>query len=218
MTFKEFQQNTKRTLPNLDKTYGIVSLIEDEQLKAEAKLPKHLLNTIHMGLGMVSEIEELITAIRSNDKTGIGEELTDMLWYIANDLNIHLSNKSITQEQYNKFAGLDLGKQPMATDGGYKTENEEGWLVAICFNISALSDPTKKLLAYKKPVDYTKYLKSLEYLLGAINNLALSKEVSLEEFMEKVITKLKLRYPDSFTEKNAINRNHAKEREILEKS
>jgi len=203
MKFLEFQQAAKRTLPNLNTSYG-------------TGLHGNLLNLIHTRLGMVSELDELITALRKNDDVNVGEELCDILWYLANDLNLTKEWHFITDATYNYYAAMELGKEPMSTDGGFKLDNEFPWLSALVFNISILADLVKKDLAYQKQPDVLVYTKAVSYLFGAINNIALLKSIDLEVYMERNIAKLKVRYPDKFTEEGAINRDLDKERSALE--
>jgi len=214
MIFKDFQQQIKRTLPNLDNKY-IPRGVEVQPF--ESSLPEAMLDIIHMRLGIVSEIEEFISACRKGDKVGMGEELVDMLWYMGNDLNILLKTGYINSEIYNTFAKIQFGISPMATDGGFKlNEGEPGWFSSLVFNTSILCDLLKKDLAYSRTPDVITYVKAMNYLFGSINNLALSNGINLEEFMEKVIIKLRNRYPEKFTEEAAINRDTDAERKILE--
>jgi len=215
MKFKEYQQLTKRTLPNLDEVYSndIVLLPHLH----DVKIPQDMLNLLHMRLGIVSEIEELILALRNKDSINIGEELTDMLWYISNDLNICLRMTFIDMNQYVTVSNIQFMFVPMVTDGGYKIEDGEGWFPSIVFNASKLTDYTKKWLAYNKPYTSDQYIKTIQYLLGAINNLAITYDINLEDYMERNIAKLQSRYPEKFTEHAAINRDLVKERAILER-
>ncbi len=206
MIFKDYQQQTKRTLPNLHEKY----------LSDTTPLPLHMLDIIHMRLGIVSEQDELISAVKKGDLVNIAEELTDMLWYIANDLNIAKQTKFIDSGTYDFFSNLSLSKEPMGTDGGYIGEENIPWLPAIVFNASLLADQAKKLLAYGKVPDVLDYTKYMRYLIGAINNMSLTYGINLEDSMERNIAKLKSRYPESFSEEKAVNRDTAAERKILE--
>jgi len=214
MKFKEYQQLTKRTLPNLDATYSndvvLLPFLQD------VKLPVDMLNILHTRLGIVSELEELITALRAKDTVNIGEELGDMLWYIANDLNISLRKGFIEQAPYDALARIEFMGVPMVTDGGYSLEGVEAWFPALVFNACTLADFAKKDLAYQKAYTPAHYLTTVGYLLGAINNIAITNGVDLEVYMEKNINKLIKRYPEKFTEEAAINRDTDAERKILE--
>jgi len=208
MEFKEYQEKAKRTLPNLHTKYFSGAFVD-------CPVPAHMLNIVHTRLGIVSEIEELIIAIQKKDTVNIGEELGDMLWYIANDLTICKASGFLDSTNYEKFTKTKFGK-PMSTDGGYMVEEGFPWLSSITKNSSALCDDVKKYLAYGKSMDLSKYIKNIDYLLGAVNNTAMSFDVNLEEYMDKNTAKLMGRYPEKFTEEAAINRDTDNERKILE--
>lgn len=64
MKLKDYQQETKRTLPDLG---------------------NETLNVLHMVLGMNSEFDELYNA---TDDVNRSEEVTDIFWYLSNYCNI----------------------------------------------------------------------------------------------------------------------------------
>lgn len=68
MTFKEYKNFTKRTLPDLG---------------------SQVLNSVHMVLGFVSESYELAEAVQKEDLVNAGEEIGDKLWYLANYINVN---------------------------------------------------------------------------------------------------------------------------------
>lgn len=78
------------------------------------------------------------------------------------------------------------------------------------------SDAIKKSLFYGKPLDVVNLKEELGdlfwYIAIAIDEL----DTSINSEMNRVISKLKLRYPDKFTTDNAINRNLEAERALLE--
>lgn len=215
MTFKEYSQLTIRTLPNLDITYNTPN----------TDLPHHLLDTIHMRLGMMSEIEELMTAIHTGDKVNIGEELGDLMWYISNDLYLKKVRGHISEEQYNHFVNYKFNQSLDATHGGFLTLSEgvHHSLWAIVFNVSQLADINKRDLAYGeseisegKRNHKAKYLRVMTYLIAAVNNVAYQAKINMEEYLEKNINKLIQRYPEKFDQDLALNRDLAKERQVLE--
>lgn len=71
-------------------------------LKTNAELGSHVLNVLHMLLGMMTEIGELVDTYKKNlayakpiDMVNVEEEIGDIMWYIANFCTIE---------------GLDLAK------------------------------------------------------------------------------------------------------------
>jgi NTP pyrophosphatase (non-canonical NTP hydrolase) len=219
MNFKEFCEDIQRTLPDLDSEYHLINgkHTKEENLMYD-RLPKELLNTVHMRLGMVSEIEELMLAIHKNDPVNIGEELTDILWYAGNDLRIQRRKGFISVEFYNSMVNYNFKSGLQATDGGFNTLSDgvDHQLHAIMYNSSKLTDYCKKNLAYGRPEPLDGYTKAITYLLAAVNNLAIHKKIDLEEYMQKVIDKLRKRYPEKFDADKAINRDVDAERKILE--
>ena len=172
MKLKEYQLQAKRTCPSL----GDIKL-----------------DLCHMVLGMNSELSELSDASIKQDKVNIGEELADIMWYVANYCtfrNLDLSNL--------KWNNNSIAQQPL------------DWF------IQELTDLVKKYIAYNKEIHLIKE----ENLLCFIYNKIKTTDPSVD-FMDKIlqnnINKLKVRYPDKFTEENAINRNLEAERKELEK-
>ncbi len=218
MKFKEFCTETQRTLPDLDLQYQLTNgqhKIDENPMYD--RLPKDLLNRIHMELGICSETHELIDAINKGDKVNISEELVDKLWYIANSLNIAVKSKMIMQDQYNIDLNYQFGIGYQVTDGGkINTTGVATNLICIVYNVSKLQEFTKKYLAYEKPIVAYDYCKAIHFLLGAINNLAYDLHIDLEEGMDRVIAKLRARYPKAFNLEEAINRDLEEERRILE--
>ena len=81
-----------------------------------------------------------------------------------------------------------------------------------------IADAYKKTIAYKKELDLVNVKEELGDLLWYIANLCNMHGWDLRDIMQTNIDKLKARYPEKFTEENALNRNLDKERAILESS
>ena len=74
MEYKDYQKESKRTCPNLN-----------DQLR------QGLADEMHMVLGISTEAGELLDAYKKHcaygkdlDKTNVGEEIADIMWYISN--------------------------------------------------------------------------------------------------------------------------------------
>lgn len=80
-----------------------------------------------------------------------------------------------------------------------------------------IADVFKKHLAYNKAIDYVNVKEEVGDVMWYIANLCNINGWDLREIMSTNIEKLEQRYPDKFTNENAINRNLKAEREILEK-
>lgn len=184
MNFKEYREQTKRTLPDLG---------------------SDLLNSIHMTLGMGSEIEELYQALEKRDFIGAGEEISDENWYAANYCNIW----NIVPELY-PTESLFL---PLEIDEIRLNESIKKMIIVI----SQLQDLDKKLLAYNKQVPLEKRKELIENLLAELHIIYESANINAHQSMENNINKLKVRFPDKFTQEKAINRNTDAERVELER-
>lgn len=79
-----------------------------------------------------------------------------------------------------------------------------------------LTDALKKFIFYGKDLDVTNVKEEVGDLFWYIAILCDNLNISFEEIWETNIEKLAARYPDKFTEKDALNRNLNKERKILE--
>lgn len=167
MNFKEYQEQAKRTCPSLG---------------------SDKLDLAHMVLGIFSEYEEYALAIDDINKV---EEITDMMWYLANyctfrnyDLNI------LWENMYNNFYSFKI-------------------------NVSKLQDLTKKYLAYNKEINR----EFEEMLLKSIccNICEMYESTDIFQALQNNIDKLKIRFPDKFDEDLAKNRDLKSERKELEK-
>lgn len=79
-------------------------------------------------------------------------------------------------------------------------------------------DPIKKSLFYGKPFDRTNVLEEVGDAMWYMAVLLDELGSSFEEAGSAVINKLRARYPDKYTNEDAINRDTASEREILEEN
>ena len=80
-----------------------------------------------------------------------------------------------------------------------------------------LADVFKKNLAYNKPIDWINVQEEIGDLLWYIAGLCNINNFNLDAILQNNIDKLRKRYPEKFTENEAINRNLEQERKILEK-
>jgi NTP pyrophosphatase (non-canonical NTP hydrolase) len=148
----------------------------------------------HMVLGMTSEINELLTALETSDNTNILEEVVDIMWYVAG---------------YETFRKLNVLEQ-------INTKEDVTPQFPIVISISKLVDLVKKFNVYGRKIDE----KEEEFLLSDIYKACIaitnSLELDIEQGFDKVINKLKHRFPEKFTEDLANNRDLETERKILE--
>ncbi len=188
MQFKEYRELTTRTLPDIS-----TSLISP------------LINSIHMILGMGSEIEELYEAIDNGDFVNVGEELSDGNWYAANYCNIHK-----IEPELEPFTPHD---QPLEVNIPALKEA----VVELVKVVSKLQDLDKKLLAYRRPVMHETRKEAIELYLAILHSAYIFAGVDAEKSMENNINKLIKRFPDKFSTYLANNRDLAAERIELER-
>ena len=189
MNLQQYQESAKRTCPvNLT---GLADYKSDYYKPLVDKL-----NFSHMVMGMTSELSELQDAIEKKDKVNVGEELTDIMWYFAN---------------YCTFRNFRLDECFRVKDESYLKNKNLIWM------ISEITDYSKKYQAYNKEIDRDRELNLLVGLAYMLDREYYKHDLSIANCMQNNIDKLNVRYPEKFTEENAINRNLENERKELEK-
>ena len=179
---------------------GIFRKYQEDAKRTSVDLGDLKLNLSHMVLGIISELEEYNKAMVEGDMVNAREELADMCWYLAN---------------YCNFRGFDL--EDIIGNPNSLSFDLEKWEenVPLFFTFSSrLSDYVKKYIAYNKPLDEKlekKTIEAIAYSLTLDDNY-----FDFEVDLKKNIDKLKQRYPEKFTEENALNRDLKAERLILE--
>lgn len=148
------------------------------------------LDLAHMVLGIFSEFEELIEASEKNDHFNKSEEVSDMVWYISN---------------YCTFRFIDL-----EVLWNNKKSNNRSFSV----NVSVLQDYVKKYIAYNREINEEKETEILKAIL--YNIYQMYDGMNIEKSLQNNIDKLKVRFPDKFSEERANNRNLLEERIKLE--
>ena len=104
-------------------------------------------------------------------------------------------------------------------DGEGKDYNKERLLHA-CMGMQTetaeFTDALKKSLFYGKTLDTVNLKEELGDLLWYVSIAMDELNTTYEAEMQRVIDKLKLRYPEKFTEEDATNRDLVAERKLLE--
>jgi len=158
------------------------------------------LDLAHMVLGIISEQEEFLKANINMDQINQKEELADICWYIAN---------------YCTFRGFDFKKLIEDNQYGFEYYENEDQVCTFDLFSSKLADYVKKYIAYNRPLDQNLELRALG---GIIHSLTIEEcNFNFNKDLENNIAKLKVRFPDKFTEENALNRDLKAERIELEK-
>lgn len=83
--------------------------------------------------------------------------------------------------------------------------------------VAELSDVFKKHLAYNKPIDWVNVEEEIADAMWYIANFCRINNINFEKILQNNIDKLRRRFPDKFSEEQAINRDVNAERIELEK-
>lgn len=83
--------------------------------------------------------------------------------------------------------------------------------------VAEIADVYKKHIAYGKELDLVNIKEEIGDAMWYFANLCNFHGWDLRDILDTNINKLKIRYPNSFTSENALNRDLVKEREVLEK-
>jgi NTP pyrophosphatase (non-canonical NTP hydrolase) len=99
-------------------------------------------------------------------------------------------------------------------DGSNQVSNTQNPTTDILHSMLGLAsesgefvDPFKRSLFYGKAIDHVNLDEEIGDFLWYIAIYAEARGTTIEEIAEKNINKLMVRYPDKFTEDNALNRN-----------
>lgn len=120
--------------------------------------------------------------------------------YVANAVRTESNDFMAIKERFGKEEIIRL----IHASQGMQTESAE------------FTDVLKKYLFYGKETDRTNMAEEIGDIMWYVAIACDALGVDLEEVMKTNINKLKARFPDKFTESDAVNRNLDKERETLE--
>lgn len=163
-------------------------------------LSAEITDMLHCAIGISTEVGELVEAINKKDIINIGEEIADQMWYISNMAN---------------FINYDLTE--LVLINGSDFNSEENYLNESVILQAELLDIFKKSIFYGKELDINKIKYIITRMTINLNCLSFHISLSILELLDKNIAKLKIRFPEKFTEDLAQNRNLEAERKELEK-
>lgn len=187
MKLEQYRKETPRTLADLGNMH---------------------LNSLHMTVGMMTELTEIVECFvklgdAGYDMINLGEEVADAMWYMSNYATIQeVEFETLSFDDLLELAG---------------TQDEFVAPFDLMFIFAGrLLDYDKKMFAYGK--FYNPDLKQDNFagLWSALQCFCHEYDIDLEDCMEKNIAKLRARFPEKFTSEHAINRDLVKERQILE--
>jgi NTP pyrophosphatase (non-canonical NTP hydrolase) len=172
-------------------------------------LPGEHENERHMNLGVITEIGEVLDIFKKNlaynkplDVVNLGEELADIAWYIVNKCKFH----EIPLDDPFDTVKAEV-KELLATQ--MFTESD----LPVNLKAEALMHPI--LQAYCGPTNSIFSAPIVQ--LAILANIAEWYELDFFQILTNNIDKLKVRYPEKFTEEAAQNRDLEAERAELEK-
>lgn len=170
------------------------------------------LNLVHSAAGVFTELGEIVDNFKKHifygkelDLVNLKEEIGDVAWYIAipfreiKSINIDYVLKSLKEYKLEK-------------DNKLKTEFQLWQLI---------KDISSFIIQYTDNMDYlinSKDEKVCYFVHGFkfLESLCEYFDINFEDVLETNINKLKVRYPDKFSEFNALNRDLQEERKVLE--
>jgi NTP pyrophosphatase (non-canonical NTP hydrolase) len=89
-------------------------------------------------------------------------------------------------------------------------------ILGITTEAGELADVFKKFLAYNKEIDWVNIQEEIGDILFYIFAFCSMNNLDFEKICEANLSKLRIRYPEKYTDSNANNRNLEKERKLLE--
>lgn len=174
----------------------------------------YLKDSLHMTIGLMSELSELEEAMFNKDETNIKEEIGDMFWYAVNHLSLLGEFISIEHmdTHFKHMEDLIIHHKPHSKESfenSYLSTKDE--IVSL---LSKLSNEDKTNYIYGKPKIDIKT--RLAYILGIIDRLILISQGEVEKILTININKLKARHGDKFSDEGNTYRDLENERLILE--
>lgn len=154
------------------------------------------MNLLHMAVGLHSEYNELGDAILKEDKVNIGEEIADHMWYLA---------------VYCHFASLPFDVVVFWDE------------VPVTDHLSMLTshfvDVVKKKAIYgnRDPKVWDLERKLITNVISKLFTIAYAFDLDMSKLLENNIEKLKVRFPEKYTDLSANVRDLDAEYEQLKK-
>lgn len=165
------------------------------------------LNLRHASLGIRTELGELLDIFKKNlfynkpiDMINFKEELGDLCWYPAISARIFNFDPKV-------YSIVILNHE----EDNYKTLINK--LNTVFIDYANLIDDYSEHLNF---IDYEYINEKTKYLFAFIKAVAERFNFTFEDVLETNIRKLRLRFPQKFTEEKALNRDLINERKILE--
>jgi NTP pyrophosphatase (non-canonical NTP hydrolase) len=196
---------------NKNKMSKINTILEYQGLAARTcpTLEGEGLDERHMNLGVITEIGEALDIFKKNlaynkpmDLVNLGEELADMAWYIVNKCRIE---ELSLEDNFDEVIAetKELVETKMFTQENLPSELKAEAILTII--LSVYCAPVNTL--FSAPI----------IQLGMLYHIASWFGLDFFQCLTNNIEKLKVRYPEKFTNEAAQNRDLEAERKELEK-
>ena len=171
-------------------------------------------NQRHMSLGVITEIGEVLDIFKKHlaykkpmDLVNLGEELADIAWYIVNNatfVGASLEAKINQQKAYDEELRRFLHEDIVLEENMSREHKCETLLLLLS-------------TAYTPAPFFDSDFELIEVQLAILMYVAELYELDFFQCLTNNIAKLKVRYPEKFTEEGALNRDLEAERTELEK-
>jgi NTP pyrophosphatase (non-canonical NTP hydrolase) len=185
---------------------------------------------MHALLGLNTEQAEMHTALIDHlafgtelDLVNFAEETGDQLWYIALGLDaigMTMEHALGNVDLLARWETLRLDTPSFIVATGDESQRQLALLseahAGMNIHQAEAADVYKKHFIYGKPINERALCQMFRDQLVYAYVAARAAGSSLEEVMERNIAKLKARYPEKFTQEQALNRDLETERAILE--
>lgn len=156
---------------------------------------------LHGCLGICTESIELLANKATRDRSNYEEELSDICWYLA---IIHDELKLPFEINYEFFISDTIILKDI-----------DPYIENLIINSSELIDLVKRQIYYKKEFSNDVIKNIMKRIIISINMICHILDFDIDQILVKNIEKLKKRYPDKFTEFNAINRDITNEMSVF---
>lgn len=150
---------------------------------------------LHAAMGMMTESVELMDF---TDQSNLAEELGDICWYIAIAVD---TIKPVDFELVSTKVFDRLGQ-------GVVIRN-------LCQQSCYLLDMAKKNVFYGLQIDKVAFSQTCQLMVELIKSLCNMSGIQFTNVLAANIRKLRVRYPDKFTDESAVNRDLASEKQAL---
>lgn len=172
---------------------------------ASTDLNHRLVRTLHAVMGLSTEVGELLEAYNDAKKAGkmdrvnVGEEIGDCFWYNAIFIDANGIDHDAMLEDPSCGKGLRVGRL----------------LRQMSVDASILMDECKRALFYNKDFNEARLLETFGDLYSRQMKLCGYFRFNPDELRAINISKLQTRYPEKFSENEAVNRDLEGERKVL---